>query len=148
MRIQNEKDWIEIEFRQYANKNEFVIEGLIDEKNCVEIDFNFNIGRDWGCVSDEYFYTKDIKAIATGFSKIVLDENRSFKYSGCYPYKSLTPDPFYTFDIIRNENSICFTLIIHDRLSDYITVKEKMNIAKFEQIAREFIEVAKKFPVI
>ena len=37
MRIENEKDWIEIEFKQYAKENEFVIQGLIDEENCVDL---------------------------------------------------------------------------------------------------------------
>ena len=148
MRIQNEKDWIEIEFKQYANENEFVIQGLIDEENCVEIDFDFNIENDgWGCVGDEFFYTKDIKAIATGFSKIVFGINQSFEYSGRYPYKSLTPDPFYKFNIVRNENDILFTLIIHDRLSDYITVTEIMGLSKFEEITSEFIDATKRFPV-
>ena len=148
MRIENEKDWIDIEFKQYAKENEFVIQGLVDEENCVEIDFDFNIENDgWGCVGDEFFYTKDIKAIATGFSRIVYGINQCFEYSGHYPYKSLIPDPFYKFNIVQNEKMIVFSLTIHDRLSDYITVTETMELSKFEQITNEFIEAAKKFPI-
>ena len=149
MRIQNEKDWIDIAFRQYANENEFVVQGLIDEENCVEIFLDYNIENiGWGCVGDEFFYTKDIKAIATGFSRIVFGVNLYFEYSGCYPYKSLTPDPFYKFRIVRNENDIVFTLIIHDRISDYITVTETMELSKFEEITNEFKDASKRFPVI
>ena len=149
MRIQNEKDWITIEFSQYANENEFVIQGLIDEENCVEIIFDYNIENiGWGCVGDEFFYTKDIKEIATGFSRIVGGANLYFEYSGCRPYKSLTPDPFYKFRIVRNENIIVFTLIIHDGVSDYITVTETMELSKFEEITNEFKDAAKRFPII
>lgn len=148
LKIENKKDWIEIEFLQYAKENEYMIQGLIDEKNCVEIVFNFNIENDgWGCVGDEFFYTKDIKEIAEGFIKVLLGICDSFNYSAGYPYECLTPPPFYTFDIKRKQENVTFVLTIHDRLSDYISVTEKMPISKFEHITNEFKIAAKQFSV-
>ena len=149
MRIQNQKDWIDIEFARYAKDAECVIQGLFDVENCVEIDFNFNIENDgWGCVGYEYFYTKDIKALAEGFSRILFGICETFTYSAGYPYESLTPDPFYIFNIIRDENQISFSLKIHDRLCDYISVTETMELSKFENIVAEVKEASRMFPVV
>ena len=38
-----------------------------------------------------------------------------FSYSAGYPYKSLPPEPFYTFNVNRSENQVAFELKIHDR---------------------------------
>ena len=144
MRITNQNDWIEIEFRQYAKENEYMIQGLIDKDNCVEIDFNFHIENDgWGCVGDEFFYTQDIKALAEGFMKVLFGKRNLFTYSAGYPYKNSTPDPFYTFSLSRDNTQVVVTLRIHDRLSDYISVTENMELSKFERITDELKQAAK-----
>lgn len=149
MRIANQENWIDIEFERYAKDNIEMLDGLIDKDNCVEIGFDFDIkNHGWGCVGYEYFYTKDIKELAIGFSKILIGNVKRFAYSGAYPYVSLTPDPFYTFIITRKDKKIVFSLKIHDRLADYITVTEIMELSKFEKITNELMEATEKFPVV
>ena len=149
MRIENQKDWIEIEFKQYAKENEYMIQDLIDEENCVGIAFDFNIENvGWGCVGDEFFYTKDIKALAEGFLKVLFGASDSFAYSAGFPYECLIPTPFYKFDVNRKDERIIFILTIYDCLSDYVTVAEEMSLSKFEDITNEFKEAVKKFPII
>ena len=102
MKVKNGNNWINIEFIQYATEQGPAIQSLIDEDNCIEIYFNYNIENDgWGSVCYEFFNTKDIKAIATGFSKILFDTRDSFEYSGYFPYENTIPSPFYTFNILR-----------------------------------------------
>lgn len=146
MRIANQKHWIKIEFLHFAKDSCHVAPPLIDEDNCVEIGFSYNIDDDWGCVGDEFFFTKDIKALADGFSGVLLGECDSFTHSGGYPYKSLTPDPFYTFCLDRDGDRIVVSLKIHDRLIDYISVTESMDVSRFEHIVNELKAAAKTFP--
>ena len=148
MKIENSPSWIEIEFICYAEDDIIRSSNLFEEKNCVKIDFNFNVADvGWGFVWDEYFTTADIYALSNGFQKVLSNTLVDFSYSGNYPYESLTPNPFYTFFIKRRNDNVEFKLKIHDRLEDYISVTQVMSVSCFEKIADEFLEAAKKFPI-
>lgn len=149
MRIENNNNWIEIEFICYVIESVCHVADIFDESNSVEIDFNFDVEDvGWGCVGDEYFHTKDIKALSEGFLKILYNETSEFVYSGDYTYKQLSNNPFYIFSLKRINEEINFELKIHDRLDDYITVLEVMSVARFKEIVDEFLVASKKFPVV
>lgn len=148
MKLENDQGWIKIEFVCYAPDSVCRSSNLTDEKNCVEIDFNFDItGSGWGCVGDEYFITSDIQELSNGFQNILCNNRDKFIYSGNYPYLSLSPNPFYTFFVERKNDEIKIKLKIHDRLDAYVSVEQLMPIDDFKKIADEFLEATKKFPV-
>ncbi len=149
MRIENQKEWIEIVFLQYAKENKFMTQGLIDEDNCVEILISFDLGDEgWGCAGDEFFYTRDIKALAEGFSRVFFGACNSFTYSAGYPYRGPSSEPFYTFYLNREHDQILVSLTIHDCLSEYITVTETMGLSRLESIVRELKITARNFPIV
>ena len=146
MKIENNKDHINITFLCYAKDSLDCPSNLVDKENCVEIYYNFNDWDGWGSVTGEYFLTRDIKALAEGFSKILYGTEASLKHVGPFPFKGVT-DPFYTFQVNRQEDEVTVSLEIHDSLCDYVTVTETMDLSKFEEITKEFKEAARKYPV-
>lgn len=79
MRFENSQGWIEIEFENYAEDSVFWRSGLFDERNSVELGFNFSLKENgWGCVGEEYFLTTDIKELATGTAKVLFSTLRNF----------------------------------------------------------------------
>ena len=81
MLITNGVDRISISFTRRACDSPVVARriDLIDPRNAVEIDFGFsgeNIG--WGLVLDEFVWTKDIRALATGFCAVLVGARTEF----------------------------------------------------------------------
>lgn len=147
MRLQSQEGWIEIEFSCYAQDSIDYLTGLFDVQNAVEIGFDYELADiGWGSVGYEYFIARDIKAIAKGFAEILLSEISHFSFSGSFPYDSLTPNPFYCIEINKREAEIEFYFKIHDRLIDYISITETMNIERFSEIAKEMSDASIKFP--
>ena len=148
MRIENGNDYIDLDFLRYATDDRFPASGLSDEDNCVKIGFIFNmesVGR--GITGEEYFTTRDIAAMATGFSRIRYGTAQEFTLSGRYPHVNAGEKPFYTVDVRREGDLIRFSFTVYDGVSDDITVTERMSPARFEEIAEEFRKTAKLYPV-
>ena len=148
MNIENKNEYIDLGFLCYATESSHWTGDLSDEYNCVEIIFSFNI-EDVGCgVTGDYFITtRDIAAMATGFSRIRYGTAQEFTLSGRYPHVNAGEKPFFTVNVCREGDLIRFTFTIYDGVSDDITVTERMSPARFEEIAEEFRKTAKLYPV-
>ena len=122
---------------------------LIDPRNAVEIDFGFS-GENIGCglVLDEYVWTRDIRALATGFCAVLKGAREEFACSGDFAYKNMSQEPFFTFEIRRDDTNITVGLTIFDGMYEHIAVNEVMDMERFETVANELKAAAKNFPVL
>ena len=148
MIIKHGEDYISIEFDCYADEDVMIFRDLKDIKNSVSIEYTCYVrGTGWGVVGGEHFFTKDILTLFEGFSYVLSNENTHFSHSGEFSHPS-SDEPFYTFLVERQDDTITFTLKIHDCLEDYIQVAESMTVPHFKEIVDEFENAAKRFPVI
>ena len=148
MRFENSQGWIEIEFENYAEDSEFWRSGLVDERNSVELGFNFSLEEiGWGCVGEEYFLTTDIKELATGAAKVLFSSIKEFSYSVAFPYGVLLDTEFCKFRFSRCENGIEVNLRIWDGLCEYIEITQIFDDQGFEAIVQDLKEATKRFHV-
>ena len=149
MRFTSEQGWIEITFDHYATDAEAWSSGLYDEKNSVELGFDFSLEEiGWGCVGFEYVLTTDIKAIEKGARDILNSFTDEFSYSVSFPYPVLLDDKeFCVFRFSRNDEDIKVDLRIWDGLCEYIKITQVLNKDAFSAVAEELIQAALKFPV-
>lgn len=147
MILKNKNDQVEIKFLHYAKDGAYS-DNLKDVDNCVEIVLAFDAEEwEWGVVTDEYFFTSDIKALAENFDNIYNGFCNQFNYSADFPYEN-SQGKFYTITVTRCKNEFDVKLCIFDGLCDYIEISEKMNLLQFGKIVVEFKSAAEKFPVI
>lgn len=149
MRFTSEQGWIEITFDHYAEDAGCWRGGLFDEKNSVELGFDFSLKEvGWGCVGDEYFLTTDIKAIEKGACDILSYVTDMFSYSVSFPYPVLLDDKeFCAFSFSRNDEDIKVDLRIWDGLCEYIKITQVLDKNAFLAVAEELTQAASKFPV-
>lgn len=147
MRLENNTNWIELDFICYATDAPFIVNVLSDAKNYVETEVDFYVS-DFGNGSDgyQYFHTKDIKAVAEGFKKVFSKELKEFTYCGNNPQPSST-DPLFAVFLKREQDTIDIKLQIFDAFVGPVSLTKTMYLSEFEKLTREFADIAQKFPV-
>ena len=145
MRIENNNDYISIEFIGRAADGLNVWDGFRNDPNSIEIFLGFSTEDDWGMTEGMCVPLKDIEMIYKSLSLVL--KNGSFTYSCNFPFES-SNDEFITVVAEKYESGIQVFFRIFDGMWDYIELAEVMDEAKFNNILLELEGVIKKYPIV